>query len=77
MKTFLMMLAMSRGHKAGMAMRIGSVAFVLLIGLLIVLAGVISGEALWLMIGGIWTAMSAITLAILIAYNIRKNTPRW
>ena len=77
MKTFMMMLAMSRGREAGMALRIGSVAFVLLVSLLIVLAGVITGELLWLVLGGIWTVIFGIVLVIMIVYNIRKNTPRW
>jgi hypothetical protein len=72
-----MLFAMNRGREVTMASRIGGMIFLLLCALGILLAGVINELVFLVVIGGIWTMMFAVVLAILIICNIRKNTARW
>jgi uncharacterized membrane protein len=57
---------------------IQSSAIVLFFSLLIVFAGVFTGEPLWLLVGGIPALISIIIGFIAIAVNKRHNRPpRW
>ena len=77
MKNLMMLFALNRGYKASMPLKIISMVFIILCAVAIVIAGVITGEALWLWLGLIWTIMFVIALVILIICNIRRNTTRW
>lgn len=77
MKTLMLLFAMNRGREVTVASRIGGMIFLLLCALGILFAGVINELVFLIVIGGIWTMMFAVVLAILIIRNIRKNTARW
>jgi len=56
---------------------IGSVAFVLVLCLLVVLIGVARGELIWIVMFGPSAILLAIALPIMIWINYRRNTPKW
>ena len=75
LETLLLMMSRDKGPSLGAW--ISSIAFVIPGFLGFIIAGIITGEVLWLLIGGAGTVMSGIPLIILIIINIHRNKPRW
>jgi predicted MFS family arabinose efflux permease len=77
MKTLMLWMAMNRGQKPHLGAGIAVSTLMLLCALGVIFYGVTSGYWQWMMIGGIWAALCAVTTAVLIFLNIRRNRPRW
>ena len=75
--TTLLLLFMGRGKEPSMISRITALMFLFFCACVVIYIGAKVGFGAMIIFGVVWAIAIAVIIAILIVYNIYRNSPRW